>query len=55
MNEKPVRPASSASFTPNVGTTEPHRYERPSVERISLDCEISSYAPDSQDGDAPLF
>lgn len=28
-------------------------YERPIVEVISLDCEISSYAPD--EGDAPLF
>ena len=28
-------------------------YEAPTVELISLDCEISSYAPD--DGDTPLF
>ena len=28
-------------------------YEPPSLEVISLDCEISSYAPD--DGDTPLF
>lgn len=27
-------------------------YERPAFEVISLDCEITSYAPD---GDAPLF
>lgn len=29
------------------------RYERPTFEVISLDCEISSYAPDG--GDRPLF
>lgn len=28
------------------------RYEAPSFEVISLDCEITSYAPD---GDLPLF
>ncbi len=28
-------------------------YEPPTVEVISLDCEISSYAPD--EGDTPLF
>ena len=28
-------------------------YEAPTVERISLDCEISSYAPDEDD--TPLF
>jgi hypothetical protein len=28
------------------------RYEAPSFELISLDCEITSYAPD---GDLPLF
>ena len=31
-------------------------YETPTIEVISLDCEISSYAPDDSDqGDAPLF
>lgn len=34
-------------------TTEPSPYLLPTVETISLDCEISSYAPD--DGDTPLF
>lgn len=28
-------------------------YQPPTVETISLDCEISSYAPD--EGDLPLF
>ena len=28
-------------------------YQTPTVEEISLDCEISAYAPD--DGDVPLF
>jgi len=28
-------------------------YEPPTIEVISLDCEISSYAPD--EGDTPLF
>jgi hypothetical protein len=28
-------------------------YEAPTVELITLDCEISSYAPD--EGDVPLF
>jgi len=28
-------------------------YQPPTVETISLDCEISSYAPD--EGDTPLF
>jgi hypothetical protein len=32
---------------------EEHPYQPPTVELISLDCEISAYAPD--DGDAPLF
>ncbi len=31
-------------------------YQTPTIEVISLDCEISSYAPDDSDqGDAPLF
>lgn len=30
-----------------------HPYEPPSLEVISLDCEISSYAPD--ESDTPLF
>ncbi len=38
-----------------VGTALPPEdaYEPPTVEVISLDCEISSYAPD--EGDTPLF
>ena len=43
MNENPVGAALD---------TEP-TYEPPTVEVISLDCEISSYAPD--EGDQPLF
>jgi hypothetical protein len=43
MNENPVQAESSDAPT----------YEPPTVERISLDCEISSYAPD--EGDVPLF
>jgi hypothetical protein len=43
MNENPVRAESS----------EAPGYEAPTVELISLDCEISSYAPD--EGDVPLF
>ena len=34
--------------TPNVASV----YERPSFEVISLDCEITAYAPDD---DRPLF
>ncbi len=31
-------------------------YQTPTVDVISLDCEISSYAPDDSDqSDAPLF
>ncbi len=33
--------------------TEGARYERPSIEEISLCCEISAYAPDGDD--TPLF
>ena len=43
MNENPAR----------TETAESSRYESPTIELISLDCEISSYAPD--DGDTPLF
>jgi hypothetical protein len=32
---------------------EEQQYQPPTVEVISLDCEISAYAPD--DGDVPLF
>ncbi len=42
MNEKPAASPSSEDT-----------YEPPTVEVISLDCEISSYAPD--EGDTPLF
>jgi hypothetical protein len=35
-----------------VGTAEPRPWVPPSFEVISLDCEITSYAPD---GDQPLF
>ena len=43
MNENPVQ--AESSDTPG--------YEPPTLELISLDCEISSYAPD--EGDVPLF
>ena len=43
MNENPAGTAASSEAP----------YERPTVEVISLDCEISSYAPD--EGDTPLF
>ena len=43
MNENPAGTALSSEDT----------YEPPTVEVISLDCEISSYAPD--EGDTPLF
>lgn len=43
MNENPARNEIAESSS----------YESPTVEWISLDCEISSYAPD--DGDMPLF
>ena len=41
MNENAVRPETDDSYVP------------PTVEVISLDCEISAYAPD--EGDTPLF
>lgn len=40
----PITPASAAAG----------RYEPPRFEVISLDCEISSYAPDDS-GEIPLF
>ena len=43
----PSKPAAGARSTGG------DRYERPAFEIISLDCEISSYAPDGDDG--PLF
>ena len=46
MNDTPIR--SDASEAPS--------YEAPTVETISLACEISSYAPDGpDDGNLPLF
>ncbi len=44
MNENPSQEATAS----NTG------WVSPTVELISLDCEISSYAP-VDDGDAPLF
>jgi len=38
------------STSPGIETG---RFERPSIEEISLSCEISAYAPD--DDDRPLF
>ena len=46
MNDTPIRSDASEASS----------YEPPTVETISLDCEISSYAPDGPDeGDLPLF
>lgn len=50
MNQTAQRPEQAVGATDN---SETGMYEAPTVEVISLDCEISSYAPD--DGDAPLF
>jgi hypothetical protein len=47
MNETTTRPESSERSDERV------EYQQPSVETISLDCEISAYAPD--EGDVPLF
>jgi hypothetical protein len=38
---------------PGPSESEPTRYVPPSIEVISLACEISSYAPDEDD--TPLF
>ena len=50
MNETTTRPQGPQPAT-DFST-----YQPPSVEVISLDCEISSYAPDAPDeDDTPLF
>ena len=41
------------SLRPSRTESEPARFERPSIEEISLCCEISAYAPDGDD--RPLF
>ena len=48
MNEQSVRSESTQSPV----SSQPG-YEQPTVEWISLNCEISAYAPD--EGDVPLF
>jgi hypothetical protein len=54
MNEQPAR---SESAQPPVSSQRPlyqqPLYQQPTVEWISLNCEISAYAPD--EGDVPLF
>jgi hypothetical protein len=41
-------------MNPETAPVQPAQaYEPPAFEVISLDCEITAYAPD--DGDAPLF
>ena len=49
MNEQPARSESTQS---PVSWQRP-LYQQPTVEWISLNCEISAYAPD--EGDVPLF
>jgi hypothetical protein len=44
--------ASQAAEVPTGGATAQARWTPPTFELISLDCEITAYAPD---GDAPLF
>jgi hypothetical protein len=44
--------AFQAVETPPAGATAPARWTPPAFEILSLDCEITAYAPD---GDAPLF
>ena len=49
MNENAIHAETSTE----APTEAQESYVPPSVEVISLDCEISSYAPD--EGDTPLF
>ncbi len=49
MNESARRPHSQS----NELDDEVRGYRPPTIEEISLDCEISSYAPD--ENDSPLF
>jgi hypothetical protein len=51
--EKGTTARSASSEDIGRPATESARFERPSVEEISLCCEISAYAPDGDD--RPLF
>jgi hypothetical protein len=57
MEERITHPATSfgsaARSTQQVDGSGPPRFERPTIETISLCCEISAYAPDGDD--RPLF
>jgi len=55
MQTSTTRHAESLGDTsqPSRASSSPPRFERPSVEEISLSCEISAYAPDGDD--RPLF
>ena len=57
MEEKITRPATSfgdaARASQTASAQGAPRFERPSVQEISLCCEISAYAPDGDD--RPLF
>ncbi len=58
MNEQPARSESTQSpVSSQPGYERPlyqqPLYQQPTVEWISLNCEISAYAPD--EGDVPLF
>jgi len=52
MDQDTLDHATSQLSTTRVGEND-LSYEPPKFEVISLDCEITAYAPD--DGDAPLF
>jgi hypothetical protein len=43
----------SSALPPQAESSKSAGYESPTFEVISLDCEITAYAPD--DGDTPLF
>lgn len=53
MNEQPARSESTQSRVSSQPGYEWPLYQQPTVEWISLNCEISAYAPD--EGDVPLF
>lgn len=50
-NQRSEPSPRSSHFPESKQTTQP-AWAKPSFELISLDCEITAYAPD---GDAPLF
>jgi hypothetical protein len=55
MEKNTIQLATSLddSSRPSPGDAPAARFERPSIEEISLCCEISAYAPDGDD--RPLF